>query len=550
MTKKIFRSIFTIAFAVLLACLLLITGVLYEYFSSLQEGELRIQAELAAQGVQNGGERYFEGLDTAGYRLTWIAADGTVLFDTDAPAETMENHAGRKEFIEAVGTGSGVSSRVSRTLSEKTIYYARLLPDGTVMRAASTHYTAPMLLLGISQPIALIALLAALLAAALASRLSKRIVGPLNDLDLDRPLENDVYKELSPLLTRVEQQQRQIAAQLGDLKRRRDEFAAVTDSMSEGLILLDEKGRILSMNSSAGRIFDAETNCVGRDILTVDRGPEFRALLEKALKGQRGEAVIERNGLEYQLNTSPIISEEKLCGAVLLIFDIMEKLRAERLRREFTANVSHELKTPLQSIMGSAELLRNGIARPEDKDRFLSQIYAESEHLVTLVDDIIRLSGLDEGEQFQKEPVDLFELAKDVALNLKGTAEKKRVTVSVAGGKAEITGVRQLLWEIVWNLCDNGIKYNAEGGKVDVTVSGGAGGAVLTVRDTGIGIPPEHQGRVFERFYRVDKSHSRATGGTGLGLSIVKHAAQYHGAAVELKSEKGKGSVFTVRFPQ
>ena len=550
MKKKIFRSIFLVAFVVLAACLLLITGALYSYFASEQSDQLYLQAELAARAVEGEGAEYFDGLDSSRLRLTWIAADGSVIYDTDAEAGEMENHADREEFREALATGHGESSRYSSTLSEETIYQALRLADGTVLRASSSHRTVFAIVLGMFLPLLAIMLAAVLLASYLASRLARRIVGPLNAIDLEDPLGNDVYDELSPLLTRVAQQKSQISAQLEELDRRREEFSAVTDNMSEGLILLDREGVILSINPSAARIFSAGSASIGRDILTLDRSPELRALMERAAAGKHGEAVVERDGAEYQITASPVLTDGVSRGTVLLAFDVTEKLQAERLRREFTANVSHELKTPLHSIMGAAELLQDGLVKKEDQQRFLGRIRSEAGRLVALVDDVIDLSRMDEGESFPRQQTDLLQLARDVAGDLAPAAEKRGIAVNVSGAGGTVNGVRQLLWEIVWNLCDNAVKYGRDGGRVEVNVSPTAEGVVLSVADDGIGIPAEHRARVFERFYRVDKSHSRATGGTGLGLSIVKHAAQYHNADISLESEEGRGTKITVTFPR
>lgn len=547
MTKCIFRSVFLAAFAVFIACLVLVMGALYSYFSARQESQLAIEAKLAAAGVESGGEAYLENFGRQdGLRLTWIDSDGTVLYDTNADASSMENHADREEVAQALQTGSGEGKRVSATLSEKTVYIALRLSDGTVLRAAASHYTVPTLLLGILQPLIVIVVLAVILSALLASRLSKRIVGPLNAIDLDHPLENDTYDELSPLLTRVERQQRQIRSQLDELTRRRRELEAVTSSMSEGLILLDAEGGILSINPAAKKVFGADDECVGKDILAVDRSPELRAVMEKASRGERGEATIERMGLEYQLTASPVSGG----GAVLLVFDVTERRRAERIRREFTANVSHELKTPLHSIMGAAELLETGLVKPGDEAEFYRRIRTEASRLLALIEDVIDLSRMDEGESFPTEQVDLHEVAVEIAAQLEPAAEKRGISLSVEGGPAVMTGVRRLLWEIVWNLADNAIKYGRDGGEATIyTEQLPDGGTRLRVKDNGVGIAPEHQTRVFERFYRVDKSHSRATGGTGLGLSIVKHAAQYHHGQIGLESSD-KGTEITVTFPK
>lgn len=547
MTKKIFRAIFLVALAAMLCCVVLIMGVLYEYFSGLQLAQLRTQSALAARGVEANGRTYFDGLDTQGVRLTWIDAGGTVLYDTDTDAAAMGNHADREEFLEAETAGEGESSRVSATLSERTVYVARRLADGTVLRASSTHYTVPTLIMGILVPLIIVMALAAGLALGLAGRISKRIVDPLCAVDLERPLENDVYEELTPLLRRVELQQRQIADQVEELRRRKEEFGAVTENMSEGLILLDAQGAILSMNSAAARISGARPDAAGAYILTVDRSRELRELLSRP---EGGETVVERQGREYQLRVTPVFSGGERRGAVLLAFDVTEKLGAERARREFTANVSHELKTPLQSIMGSAELLRGGMVKDGDRDRFLERIYSEAERLVTLIDDIIGLSRLDEGGDFPTEQVELRALCAEAADELRAEAAGKNISIAVSGDEACVIGSRRLLWEIARNLCDNAVKYGREGGRVEMSVLDTPRAVVLRVEDDGIGIAPEEQQRVFERFYRVDKSRSRAAGGTGLGLSIVKHAAAWHRAEVTLESAPGKGTAVSVSFPK
>lgn len=550
MTKKIFGSIFIPSIAVILASLIIILGVLYEYFTSVQERQLRVQTVLAAQAVENEGMSYFDGLETKDFRLTWVGADGTVLYDSDSDATTMENHAEREEIKEALEAGFGESERTSKTLAEKTLYRAQLLDDGTVLRLSVTQYTVGTLLMGMIQPLCVVLLVAIILSAILASRLSKRIVEPLNDLDLDRPLENDTYDELSPILNRIERQHRQIDSQMAELRRKQDELSAVTESMSEGLILLNEKGVILSINPAAAKLFRAGTDSVGKDILTVDRSTALQKLVGDAQKGTRGEKIMELGGGQYQLVANPVISDEKAGGVVILAFDITEKMQAETLRREFSANVSHELKTPLQSIMGSAELIENGLVKPEDMQSFAGRIRTEASRLVTLIDDIIRLSQLDENGDMPKETVDLLTVSREAVDTLSAEAASRGVVLTVGGESAEVFGVRRLLFEIAYNLCDNAIKYNVENGRVDVTISCDEHSASLTVSDTGIGIPKEHHAHVFERFYRVDKSHSKATGGTGLGLSIVKHAAMYHGASIDLSSETGKGTTITVKFPR
>ena len=549
MTKKIFQSILLVAGCVLLASLLIIMGFLYDYFGGVEENQLRDELSLAAAAVEDGGTDYLSRLTADRCRLTWIAADGSVLYDTRTDAESLENHASRAEVSQALTTGTGESTRYSSTLMEKTMYYAQLLDDGTVLRISISRATVGMIAVGMIQPLLIVLIVALILSGLLARRLSRRIVDPLNSLDLEHPLDNDAYEELSPLLKRIHRQHVEIQTQLRELREKTDEFTQITGSMREGLILLDEHGSILSINAAAQMLFGADAQCVGRDFLTIERSHEISAAIQAAVTDGHSEVRAERAGRVYQFDISRITSDGKLLGTVILAFDITEQEFAERNRREFTANVSHELKTPLQGIIGSAELIENGMVRPDDLPRFVGHIHAEAARLVTLIDDIIRLSQLDEGDAMPTEPVDLLAVSQEAAENLQDAAAARDVTVSVAGQPAVIPGARRLIYEIDYNLCDNAIKYNRDGGRVDVTVAADAGGSSITVADTGIGIAPEHQSRVFERFYRVDKSHSKASGGTGLGLSIVKHAVQYHHGRIELESTPGTGTTIRVVFP-
>lgn len=549
MTKKIFQSILLVAGCVLLASLLIIMGFLYDYFGGVEENQLRDELSLAAAAVEDGGTDYLSRLTADRCRLTWIAADGSVLYDTRTDAESLENHASRAEVSQALTTGTGESTRYSSTLMEKTMYYAQRLDDGTVLRISISRATVGMIAVGMIQPLLIVLIVALILSGLLARRLSRRIVDPLNSLDLEHPLDNDAYEELSPLLKRIHRQHVEIQTQLRELREKTDEFTQITGSMREGLVLLDEHGSILSINAAAQTLFGADAQCVGRDFLTIERSHEISAAIQAAVTDGHSEVRAERAGRVYQFDISRITSDGKLLGTVILAFDITEQEFAERNRREFTANVSHELKTPLQGIIGSAELIENGMVRPDDLPRFVGHIHAEAARLVTLIDDIIRLSQLDEGDAMPTEPVDLLAVSQEAAENLQDAAAARDVTVSVTGQPAVIPGVRRLIYEIVYNLCDNAIKYNRDGGRVDVTVAADAGGSSITVADTGIGIAPEHQSRVFERFYRVDKSHSKASGGTGLGLSIVKHAVQYHHGRIELESTPGTGTTIRVVFP-
>ena len=549
MTKKIFQSILLVAGCVLLASLLVIMGFLYDYFGGVEENQLRDELSLAAAAVEDGGTDYLSRLTADRCRLTWIAADGSVLYDTKTNAESLENHASRAEVSQALATGTGESTRYSSTLMEKTMYYAQRLDDGTVLRISISRATVGMIAVGMIQPLLIVLIVALILSGLLARRLSRRIVDPLNSLDLEHPLDNDAYEELSPLLKRIHRQHVEIQMQLRELREKTDEFTQITGSMREGLVLLDEHGSILSISAAAQALFGADAQCVGRDFLTIERSHEISAAIQAAAADGHSEVRAERAGRVYQFDISRITSDGKFLGTVILAFDITEQEFAERNRREFTANVSHELKTPLQGIIGSAELIENGMVKPEDLPRFVGHIHAEAARLVTLIDDIIRLSQLDEGDAMPTEPVDLLAVSQEAAENLHDAAAARNVTVSVTGQPAVLPGVRRLIYEIVYNLCDNAIKYNRDGGRVDVTVAADAGGSSITVADTGIGIAPEHQARVFERFYRVDKSHSKASGGTGLGLSIVKHAVQYHHGRIELESTPGTGTTIRVVFP-
>lgn len=554
MTKRIFRSMLLAAGAALLACLLIVMGSLYDYYRAVQERQLRDELSLAACGVEQGGIGYLDRLTgvnraptAADYRLTWIAVDGTVLFDTHAPASGMENHGSRAEVREALQNGESRGVRDSATLTGRTLYYAKALADGSVLRISISQATPLLLVMGMLQPFLVTVVLVMLLSALLASRMSKSIVEPLAALNLDEPLENDTYEELAPLLRRIYQQHRQIDGQLRELEQKNREFAQITGNMNEGLLLLDHNGAVLSANPAARRIFGEEASRVGGTFPTPERRREAGSAVRR---DGHDELRFARDGREYQFNVSRIETAGGLVGTVLLAFDVTERAAAERSRREFTANVSHELKTPLQSIMGSAELLENGMVKEEERQRFCGMIRAEAARLVALVEDIIHLSQLDEGAAPADEPVPLLALANDVADALRERAARRNVTLSVTGEEAALYGARGLLYELLYNLCDNAIRYNKEGGRVEIAVNRAGTDAIeVAVKDTGIGIPPECRERVFERFFRVDKSRSKASGGTGLGLSIVKHIARYHHAEIRLRSTLGEGTEIRVAFP-
>ena len=548
MTSKILKSILTVAISVLLATLFIITGVLYQHFSAVQQMQLRDELSLAASATDQLGEAYLADLSSDRYRLTWISRDGEVMFDSDADVSTMENHADREEIREALTSGTGSSTRYSTTLLEKTVYEAVRLDNGSVLRISVSHATAIVLVLGMLQPIALLVLLVIAFSAWLAHRMAKRVVEPLNKLDLDRPMENDAYEELSPLLYRIHAQRQEIKQQMWALQRKQDEFEQITGNMKEALVLLDATGRIVSINPAAKALFTADTSCIGSDFLTIDRKQNMRQAISEVRENGHAYFRSATNGREYQFDLSRIEDCGKLQGIVILAFDVTEQVNAEKHRQEFTANVSHELKTPLQSIIGSAELMENGIVKEEDVPRFIGHIRKEASRLVFLIDDIIRLSELDEGTEMPREDVSLKVLSEEICETLADAAKLKDVSLEVTGDDGVINGVRRLLYEVVYNLCDNAIKYNNPGGKVEISVTEQQGTVKICVSDTGIGIAHEHQDKVFERFYRVDKSHSKQSGGTGLGLSIVKHAVQYHRGKLSVKSELNKGTTISILF--
>ena len=551
MTKKIFISILLVSAVVLLACFAITVGVLYSYYTGISESQLKAQTSVISHAVENEGIGYFNNFKENGCRVTWINSDGTVIYDSEAQASSLESHADREEFIEALETGFGKSSRYSSTLTERMLYCAQKLADGTVIRTAYLQSTVFMLFLGMLPPLCIVFIISIALSGLLAYRLSRQIVQPLNAIDLDKPLENETYDELSPLLKRIELQHRQIDRQLNELSRKREEWNAVTESMNEGIVLLSADNTVLSINKSASLLLDTSADCIGQDMLEICRRIDIQSLICQAAEGKNAEITAELRGREYQINASPIVSDGSVKGTALLFFDVTDKLQAEQMRREFTANVSHELKTPLQVISGTSELMINGLVKNEDIPEFAERIHGESLRMITLVDDIIELSRLDEGAaEVPKEKVCLMTAAEAVAERLAISAQHKDVSVSVAGDKAVINGIPALITELIFNLCDNAIKYTLPGGRADIVIKDENNEAVLTVSDTGVGIPEDAQSRVFERFFRVDKSRSKEIGGTGLGLSIVKHIAEIHNARIDLKSKPGKGTSITVVFPK
>ena len=547
MTQRIFRAIFLVALAVFLAGSALIMGALYNYFSDLYTDQIQAEANYLCEAVEDLGLPYLESLKKSPHRITWIDGDGTVLFDSAADAQALENHASRQEIQEALESGVGESIRYSATMAERSYYYALALTDGSVLRVSGEQYTVLTLVLGIGQYIAIILLAALALALLLASRVSRAIIRPINDIDLEHPEQVDTYEELTPLLNRIARQNRQIQSQVEELKTKQQEFATITENMSEGLLVIDTETDVLSYNHAALRLLGASK--VEGSVLSLNRSLHFRDAVDASLHGRHSEALMELEGRSYQLIANPVHEGEAVVGAVLMLLDVTEREEREKLRREFTANVSHELKTPLTSISGFAELIKNGIAKPEDVKHFADNIYSEAQRLISLVGDIIRLSQLDEeSAPVEKSPVNLAEIAAAVVERLRPEAERRDIVFDLWLEPAMVQGNAQILDEMVYNLCDNAIKYNKDRGRVSITVSQNKGRPLLIVSDTGIGIPYADQGRVFERFYRVDKSHSREIGGTGLGLSIVKHAAAYHNAQIELESQPGKSTTVRILF--
>ena len=553
MTRKIFQSMIAVVVSVLLLSLALITGVLYEHFESAMLDQMRTTASFVEQGVKEDGMKYLDEMSSSQCRITWIEADGTVKFDNRSDPSTMENHADRAEVKEALENESGTSIRRSSTLSEHTLYYAKRMQDGTVLRLAMSQRSVLFLMGGMISPVVFIFLAACALAGVLSYRVSKKIVKPLGRIDLQHPEQVETYDELSPFLQRIAAQNREIRSQMEEIRKQQQEFSMITENMSEGLFVVDRNYQILSYNRSAVRIFGMAPESVPENLLAVNRSEGFRSVVDSALKGRHAQENLELDGRVYQIIASPVCQQEDaldLVGAVILTLDVTEKEAQEQYRREFTANVSHELKTPLTSISGIAEIIRNGIVRPEDIPHFAGKIYDESQRLITLIGDIIKLSRLDENQvPMERESVDLLETARDVVQQLASVARKNGVTLVTNGSHGVVNGVRQVLGEMVYNLCENAVKYNRPGGRVWVDVRQAADHVELCVKDTGIGIPAAEQGRIFERFYRVDKSHSKAVGGTGLGLSIVKHGAALHHAIIHVDSEPGEGTAITLTFP-
>ncbi len=549
MTKRIFRSILLVSVLVFLVGVTFMIGILYQHFGQQLEKELQNELTYLSIAVENDGTSVLENLPEQAERITLVAADGTVLFDNRANASEMDNHAGREEIAKALESGTGTAVRYSDTLGEKTVYLAQQLSDGTVLRVSSTQYSIVTLLLNLLQPLIWIFILALALSGAFAYRASKKIVAPLNKLDLEHPDKNESYDELAPLLTKINRQQNTIRHQLAEAKRQQEEFALIMQHMNEGLLVIDAKTQLLFSNPSAYRMLGTGNEQQVKSVLELNRSEPFRLVVDGALNGKHEETMLQLDSGTCQLVADPVIQDDEVKGAVLLLIDVTEKTQRENLRREFTANVSHELKTPLTSISGFAEILQDGMVRPEDVRKFAGRIFDEAQRLITLVSDVIKISQLDEGAlPYEKEDVDLYLLAQEILERLKPQAEKNNISLRLEGEPTVLHSTKPILDEVLYNLCDNAVKYNRKGGSVTVCVKQDYDKIIVMVSDTGIGIPPADRQRIFERFYRVDKSHSKEIGGTGLGLSIVKHGASYLGAEVKVESTVGAGTTFTLSW--
>lgn len=547
MNKKIFRSSVAVALVVLISSIVLIMSILFQYFENQLQSELESEANYISYAVENQGIDYINNFSNSSKRITLISPDGDVLADTSADESGLENHSDRQEVIDALKNGKGTSIRYSKTLAEKTIYYAMKMQDGNILRVSTTQYTVAAILFSIIQPILIVFVIAVAISFALAQKVSKSIIKPINELDLDNPLNNEPYDELAPLLRKISKQKHTIEKQIKEAEHKQEEFRLITENMKEGFIVVDNKRNLLTYNRSALKLLGISRDKPD-DILSADND-KLTFVIDKALDGVREKSNLTLNDNYYSLIANPVFENDNVIGAVVLIIDVTESVKREQLRQEFTSNVSHELKTPLTSISGFAEIMKNGGTPDSVVTDFSSSIYDEAQRLITLVNDIIKISELDEkNARVDCEEVDLYELSADIINRLKPIADKRNISLNLIGESTVVSGTEKILDEMIYNLCDNAIKYNVDSGTVDIILSESNNNIKLTVRDTGIGIPQSEQNRVFERFYRVDKSHSKEIGGTGLGLSIVKHAAIYHNAEIKLKSELGKGTSITVIF--
>lgn len=551
MTKKIFKSTVLVSASVLILGVAFVMGILYQYFGKQLNSELEKEAQYLSYGIEAQGEEFLEQIKNTDSRITYMDETGTVLFDNEADPSEMENHENREEVREALSKGRGSAVRMSDTLSEKTVYYALRLSDNSIIRVSSTQYSVFALVLQLIQPVLCIIFVMLILAGIFASRIAGKIVEPINELNLEKPEENEVYEEVAPLLSKINRQNRQIRTQLEEARRSQEEFSIITENMQEGLLVIDPYTMILSGNSSAWKIFQVSQSLVGQSVYSLDRDEEFRKVIEEVLAGKHGNTLLRLDQEFVQLIANPVEREGKTVGAVLLLMNETEKVQRENLRREFSANVSHELKTPLTSISGFAEIIQDGFVKEEDIKKFAGRIYREAQRLIRLVEDTIKISQLDEGENpYEWENTDLYLIAKNVCSNLKEIAEKKDVHLYIDGERMVCRTVRPILEEVLYNLCDNGIKYNKQNGTVTISLIDLGDDIQIAVEDNGIGIPREDRNRVFERFYRVDKSHSKEIGGTGLGLSIVKHGVGFLGGTLGMISEENKGTRITITLPK
>ena len=546
MTKKIFRTTLSASLGIVLVTILMIMGFLYNYFNHIQREQLRTQTALASQGISFEGKDYFENLKTSNVRITWVDNKGQVLYDTQSDAKHMKNHANRQEIKEAIKSGYGESTRWSATLTEKSIYAAQRLNNGTIVRLSVAQQTIFYLLLGMMSPLAIIILLAIILSVLIARYIAKKVSEPLNNIDLDHPLSNDSYEEITPLLRRLDSHQAKIQHQKLLLQKRQKEFDTIISKIKEGMILLDDQARIVSINAEALKLFQINDDWHGRFMMEVSRDLTLKDLIDQGLKGKKKEANIGIENNHYRVLVRPTTDNNRVTGLVVLLFDVTDQLQMEQLQREFTANVSHELKTPLHVISGYSELLANQMVPNEEVPQFAAKIHKESERLVKLVEDIINLSHLDEQEKLPQETVNLYDLTQKVLEGLQAKADKKHIQINFNGEEAILRGNPVLLNSLVYNLCDNAITYNHEKGQVNVTLKNSSDTITLEVSDTGLGIAEKDKKRIFERFYRVDKSRSKIVGGTGLGLSIVKSALDFHNGSIKVDSHLGQGTTMTV----
>lgn len=560
MTKRIFGGAFIVSLVAIISAVAMVLGVAYTKEQQLFKRQLEQQAMLLAATMENTSpDDDVESLRKLSHdihgtfenRITYIGQDGTVLFDNEADPATMENHLGREEVVAAKQSGTGTAIRESYTMSEMTVYCARVIGYGCIVRVAGTMDTVAARIAGMWWEVLLVVVIAAMVSLGVAAIVARVVVKPINSIDLKNPDIGESYSEIAPLLHRISEQNHEIDQQIAELTRSRKEFSLITENMSEGFIIIDSRTEVLSYNTAALKILGSDFTGSSRSVLVLNRSEAFRSAVEDALAGKRSETDLTLSEKIYQVIATPAFTGSSVTGAVMIILDITEKEAREELRREFTSNVSHELKTPLTTIYGISDMLVGGIVKPADIPGFAKNIRDEAGRMITLIQDILKLSQLDENTfSDQRERVDLYELAQSAAERLRPQADEKHVTISVTGERSEFTGIATVLEEMIYNLVDNAVKYNKQGGRADVDVRSSGGDIVVTVSDTGIGVPADSIDRIFERFYRADKSHSRKIGGTGLGLSIVKHGVSLHGGSITVKSSEGSGTTFTMALPK